>query len=274
VTTPCRVCLQPTRIEWHSAFRFERCRHCGYGLISGNDSDSRDYWGAAVDANPGHYFIESRQAYFEAVLDFLADVTRGRRLVDVGGGVGFFAQLALARGWDAVSLDTSATATDLAAARLGHDRALRSLPEEALGAFDAATMWCVVAHTHEPGRLAELAAQALRPGGRLFLTTPNFTFQIPYAAARKLVGRTLDFVADDHYGHFTARAAQLLLERAGFDEVRFHFMGITEACVAAGDSRLPALVAAKRLWNRLAFLASSLHLPLLTSDLQVSARRA
>jgi SAM-dependent methyltransferase len=198
-------------------------------------------------------------------------MTQGRRLLDLGGGVGFFTQMALEKGWDAATLDVSPSVAQRAAARVGEDRSLTEVPDARQGTFDAVTMWCVIAHTRNPEALIRTARDALAPDGVLWVTTPNFSFQKPYAAARKRLGRELDFGRDDHVGHFTPRALREMLSQAGLVDVQFHFRGITERCVAA-ESGNRALIEGKRWWNRLA--AGMLRFgfnPM--SELQVTARR-
>jgi 2-polyprenyl-3-methyl-5-hydroxy-6-metoxy-1,4-benzoquinol methylase len=217
------------------------------------------------------YWTRARQNYFDSALDLLGSMTGGRRLLDLGGGVGFFTERALARGWDAVSLDVSPSVAERAAARVGADRSLTEIPDARLGSFDAMTMWCVVAHTRDPEALIRTARAALAPGGVLWVTTPNFSFQKPYAAVRKRLGRELDFGRDDHVGHFTPQALREMLLRGGFEDARFRFRGITETCVAA-DSQSRVLVEGKRWWNRLAAGLVRFDVNLM-SELQVTARR-
>ena len=116
-------------------------------------------------------------------------------------------------------------------------------------------------------------ATFVKPGGVVWLTTPNFTFQKLYSYLYRLRRTRLDFAAHDHVGHFTPAAVRRLLELEGFVDVRFHFRGITETCVVASTSPSRTLVAAKRAWNRAAFRLASRGLPNLVSELQVTARR-
>ncbi len=270
---PCAVCGAPTAPESIGGFAFSVCTACGYGSLV--DATSGDYWAGseASPEDPGEYWTDAKRRYFAGALDLLAGRAPGRRLLDVGGGVGFFAELALERGWDAYSLDVSPRATELAAARLGPERALAETGPDSAGTFDVVTLWCVVAHTRAPDEIARVAAGALRPGGLVWLTTPNFRFQRPYARALGRAGRRLDFRAHDHVGHFTDDAVRRLLTPAGFVEPEFHFRGVTETVVGAGNSRAGGLVALKRAYNHAAFAAGrALPIPTWTSELQVTAR--
>lgn len=267
----CPACEGALTSREHAGFAFVECATCGYGRLA-DGASAPDYWSSTEGADAQrHYWVDAKRDYFDSALSLLRRLAPGRRLLDVGGGIGYFAERALASGWDARSLDISPTATAFAAARLGEERAWESLPEGEAGSFDAVTLWCVIAHTTEPASVLGLARRALRRDGILWLTTPNFSFQKPYARLSALAGRRLDFAAHDHVGHFSARALATLLQREGFEDVRFHFRGITETCVVA-SSDSPLLVGGKRLWNRFALAASRAGLPNATSELQATAR--
>jgi 2-polyprenyl-3-methyl-5-hydroxy-6-metoxy-1,4-benzoquinol methylase len=189
-------------VRRHAGTAFIECRSCGYGVLESVTSVV-DYWTPDEDATT--YWTAAKRRYFDSALELLSGLAPGRRLLDFGGGIGYFTERALAAGWDAVSLDVSETATARAAERLGAGRAWSSLPDEEAGSFDAVTLWCVVAHTTDPGSLLAAARSALRPGGVVWATTPNFAFQKPYAGLSALAGRKLDFAAHDHVGHFSPR---------------------------------------------------------------------
>jgi hypothetical protein len=239
------------------------CESCGFALVL--DSGVSEYWNdeAEESAPIKDYWTAAKDSYFRGALDKLATVTPGRRLLDFGGGSGYFSKVALDASWDAYSYDLSERGTRIAARLIG-DRAISSVPQGLT--FDVITLWCVIAHTTDPGSLVEAVRGLAHPGTVVFLTTPNFRFQRPYAYVRGRLGRPIVWSDDDHLGQFTRRSLTALLTRHGFDAPRFHYFGITETCVATGDTT-GALVAAKRVWNRTA----SVMYPGLVSELQATA---
>jgi SAM-dependent methyltransferase len=256
----CFVCGSPRVESQYGPSRFAECPVCGLGRVLGYDGGS-DYWNSLETSDP--YWGEAKRRYFLSALSMLP---RGR-LLDLGGGTGEFTRVALDAGWDAYSFDISPEATAAARQRVG-DRAL-SAP--ATG-FDVVTLWCVVAHLPEPRELLASVCRVLRPGGTLWLTTPNFAFQRRYARLLALVGRPLRFgTGDDHIWHFTACSVRLLLEEHGFEEVRFHYRGVIDWC-SSGHSSSTTLIAGKRAWNRMSYTGYRVGLPLATSELQVTAR--
>jgi 2-polyprenyl-3-methyl-5-hydroxy-6-metoxy-1,4-benzoquinol methylase len=254
----------------HARSSFHECTGCGYAILQAA-RDRPDYWTSSGEAGAEHFWVTAKANYFRSALDLFASLSGGRRIIDIGGGVGFFTELALGHGWDAYSLDISPTATALAAERVGNERAWPTLDEAADHTFDIACLWCVVAHTVEPSELLKLAARALRPGAHVWITTPNFAYQKRYALVRAVLGNPIDFEAEDHLGQFTTQALATLLRREGFRDPTVHFRGIVESCIVANsDNRL--LISAKRIWNSAAFAATRLRLPNLMSELQMTAQ--
>ncbi|HEV2089209.1 MAG TPA: class I SAM-dependent methyltransferase, partial [Cryptosporangiaceae bacterium] len=230
-----------------------------------------DYWTRrheAGDLAADRYWTEARTTVFGGALALLEAGGGKGRILDVGGGVGHFAGMALAAGWDAYSLDVSELAVAAAAQRIGAARSLSTISEDLAGTFDAVTLWCVIAHVPDPRAVLADAVRALRPGGQLFLTTPNFRFQIGYAAALARLRRPIDFSGHDHLLHFTTDSLGRTLEAVGLSSWQLQFVGVTEECVA--EPRLARwVVPAKRAWNRTAGHAARAHLPYLGSELQV-----
>lgn len=266
----CYVCAADTSSRWVGGSAMRVCEDCGLGRME-QAAQALDYWTRHDDGDgqlAERYWTHARTAVFRGALAHLEAAGGKGRLLDIGGGVGHFAHTALAGGWDAYSLDVSTAAVDAAAGRIGRARSLSSIPPGIAGTCDAVTLWCVIAHLADPRPVLADALRALRPGGRLFLTTPNFRFQTAYAAVLQRLGRPIDFAAHDHLFHFTADALRRTLEAVGVVDWRFTFVGVTEDCVAVPQlSRW--VVPAKRAWNRGALGASRFGLPHVGSELQV-----
>jgi SAM-dependent methyltransferase len=256
----CLVCGSTYDETRYGPSHFLECPVCGLARVVGYDGRT-DYWDTKQTGDP--YWTEAKGRYF---LSALAGLPPGR-LLDLGGGVGEFAGVAAGAGWDAYSYDTSPDATAAARDRIG-SRAL----EQASSDFDVVTLWCVIAHVPDPGDLLASVRATLRPGGTLWLTTPNFAFQRRYTRLLAVVGRPIAFgFGDDHIWHFTADSLRRLLKEQGFADVRFHYRGVIEWC-ATGRSASRLLIAGKRAWNSAAYAGYRLGMPLATSELQVTAR--
>lgn len=269
----CSVCGTPTRLDHHGGTEFSECPACGYGLLT-DLSRRSGYWpeDLAAHAVPD-FWIAAKRSYFLSALHLLSGMAPGRRLLDFGGGAGYFSRLALDAGWDAHSFDISREASEVAASRVGADRVSQQIDNLEPGSFHVVTLWCVVAHVVNPHGLIDQVKSLLARDGVFWITTPNYRFQKPYSDLRRKLSRPINFSAEDHVGHFSFEALTELLVRNGFSRPRRHFVGVTETCIATGSNGRLA-VAAKRAYNRVAFALARVGLPDYVSELQVTARRS
>jgi len=141
---------------------------------------------------------------------------RGRSMAEIGGGVGGFGMLATRRGWSYSDFDISEVAAGFAR-RLG----LRATvfpegepPPLPAGSADAVVMWEVVEHAWDVAGLLRACRRALRPGGCLALSTPNWEHGRTLAALGPLASPPL------HLAFFDAQSLRGALEAAGFTHVR------------------------------------------------------
>ena len=99
---------------------------------------------------------------------------RGRCLLDVGCGNGAFLNLARTCGWDVIGLDSDPQAAINAAkqglsVKTGGIEVFDSQSE----VFDVITLNHVIEHVHEPVKVLKACHALLKPGGQLWLGTPN-----------------------------------------------------------------------------------------------------
>lgn len=148
-----------------------------------------------------------------------ADV-KGWRALDAGAGSGDTVAALAALGIEASGMDVSPAAAELATKRnpglpfLTHSVEEPPWPVEP-GSLDLVVTFEVIEHLLRPRRLLEGAAQALRPGGRLALTTPYHGL----AKNLALVVAAFDrhFAAEgDHIRFFSDSALRRLAEEEGF----------------------------------------------------------
>jgi SAM-dependent methyltransferase len=144
----------------------------------------------------------------------LATVGEGPgRLLDVGCGFGHFVRWAIDHGWDAWSAEQDPWAREAAvvAERIVED------PFDLDGDFDTITLWDVLEHTTRPVELAGALLSRLRPGGRLFVCSPNFAaMKLRWPFLRYSPARFNDVVRPlEHATQFTEIGIVRTLERAG-----------------------------------------------------------
>jgi SAM-dependent methyltransferase len=156
------------------------------------------------------------------------DVTGERpRLYDIGACAGEF--LAVARdeyGFEVFGNEVLESSLPIAKEMSGIDLELGDL--SALGhanEFDAATLWCVLAHVTDGERLMSDVFELLRPGGVVYLQTPHRTIADRAAHGVKTItrGRVAQVpdrrLAGHHRILHTRASITALLERVGFTEI-------------------------------------------------------
>jgi SAM-dependent methyltransferase len=193
-----------------------RCRGCGLAFL----------WPppTAEDLEPVYasYYRENNaalhpltQASYKKVLEWLEGQDGPGRLLDVGCGAGQFLEVASEGGWKVEGTEVS-----VAAVPFLEKRGLRvhrgELPEVNLeGQYDAITLFEVLEHVRHPHAYLESARSLLRPGGRLYLTTPNVD-----GVSRRLLGSRWRVMAVEHLSYHSPSSLRRALERAGFAGAR------------------------------------------------------
>jgi SAM-dependent methyltransferase len=202
--------------------RVVRCLRCG--LVYTNPRPSPDTlmrgYSATVDSD---YAEEdaSRSINAHIALRTIRKCVRSGRLLDVGSATGFFLNAARLD-FEVDGIDPSRWAVEYARRRLKLEVRLGSLDTAAFEAsrFDVVTMNDVIEHLPDPRAALEKTRRLLRPGGVLYLVTPD----IGGLAARILRGKWWG-LRPAHLYYFSRRTLQRMLEDAGFQVVLMRSYG-------------------------------------------------
>ena len=223
--TVCPVCGSGPFTDLYA--ELVRCEECNFITAANLDvtesfSDlyKEDYFSGDEYAD---YFGDKKviQKNLRKWLKVVHGYVPGGSLVEVGSAYGFFLQLAQ-EDFDVVGYEVDAEVVE--ASRLivkGDVRTADFLtdnqtPDESV---DAVVMWDVIEHLAEPDRFVERAAQILRPGGYIFMTTGDIDAWLP---RRQRAGWRL-IHPPTHLQYFSANTMKRLLERWDFEVVQiFH----------------------------------------------------
>lgn len=219
-----------------------RCAGCGTvrraNLVDGEAAerlyDDDDYLeapyfdvlkvGASHDQQP--YLVYAR------VLERLAAMHTGGRLLDVGCSYGAFLEMAAEEGWEPLGIELSSKGCEYARRR-GLDVFHGTLEAARFptGSVQAVTLWDVVEHLARPLETLRKAHRVLAPGGTLMLFTINQQSLINrvgdllYRASARRWMKPLILLYDIHHNYFfDPRTIDALLERAGFELVEIDWM--------------------------------------------------
>lgn len=98
----------------------------------------------------------------------------GGLLLDIGCGNGSFLTLARSCGWNVIGLDPDPKAVEYAKSQdLDVKQGGIEYFREMSNRFDVITMNHVIEHLHEPAKVIEECYALLKPGGQLWIETPN-----------------------------------------------------------------------------------------------------
>lgn len=142
----------------------------------------------------------------------------GQRLLDVGCGNGGFLMKARDAGWKVVGVDPDVSAVEVAQGqgldvRMGFVEMLNDEVEY----FDVVTLSQVIEHVHEPRDLLAAVHGVLKPGGILYLDTPNIQ-----SLGAKLFGANWRGIESPrHLVLFSVSGLQSILESCGFSDFEF-----------------------------------------------------
>jgi 2-polyprenyl-3-methyl-5-hydroxy-6-metoxy-1,4-benzoquinol methylase len=141
-----------------------------------------------------------------------AGVPQGARVLDAGCATGDFVAAGSSR-YEMWGLDVSAHATALARAQspgCAH-RIFTGFVEDQqfeAGYFDAIVLWDVIEHLWDPRRVLTRLVEHLRPGGALFVSTPDIGAPI----ARVMRARWAFMTPPEHLGFFKRETLRFLLD--------------------------------------------------------------
>lgn len=171
----------------------------------------------------GPEFAETRYKQFDFFLNkycpFLDSKSTQLRLLDVGCGTGDFLHSAAQHGWQVEGVEISNIAAYQASELLGKDCIhVGTINTAALPAntYDVVTSYHVIEHLLDPISMLQHIYEVLRPGGIIFLETPNIN-----SLGAKIRGKKWSqIIPPEHINYFNPSSVKSALERAGFSNIR------------------------------------------------------
>lgn len=170
---------------------------------------------------------------YPKVLSLIVDAPIGSRVLDAGCGNGALARLLVERGYRVVGIDLSKSGVALArsvcpAARfevLPADETMRKRLGES--DFDVVVAVELIEHLYAPQSLLQGSLEALRPGGKLILSTPyhGYLKNLAISLAGRWDGHFQVREAGGHIKFWSKKTLSQSVYEAGFRDLRFRGAG-------------------------------------------------
>jgi len=207
--------------------RFMACADCGFRWAVPAPAPDRlaafyqDYGGSGRYAAKAESKL-SRAHRRLARLWRLMGRRAGLRFLDVGCNLGFAVEAARRLGFQATGVEIDATAVANATARFPAGEFLVGTAADMVAEgrrFDLVYCSEMIEHVSDPSVLVAQLARLTRPGGLLYLTTPDAT---PRRSAAAFLAWS-EVKPPEHLCWFTRDSLRRLLAAAGFDRISFQF---------------------------------------------------
>ena len=207
--------------------RFMACAACGFRWAVPAPAPDRlaafyqDYGGSrryAAKAGRKLFRAHRRLARLRRLLGRRA----GARFLDVGCNLGFAVEAARRLGFQATGVELDAAAVADATARFPAGEFLVGTAADVVAGgryFDLVYCSEMIEHVSDPAALVAQLARLTRPGGLLYLTTPDAT---PRRSAAAFLAWP-EVKPPEHLCWFTRDSLRRLLAAAGFDRISFQF---------------------------------------------------
>lgn len=206
------------------------CKNCGHVYSSYEQEEHYEgYWDGAEQTYDLKWWDDAHRAVYSDFISTYLKQEKGN-LLDVGCGLGFFVKAVLTEkpGWSAVGYEISKQAVKFANEQNGMKTVYAGLVQDSKlpnESFDIITLWDVIEHIPKPHSLLTYLHGLLKPGGILFLQTPNFPIQLAKANLKvKLKGMQEGvhyLEAKDHVNNYKMHTLAELGKQCGFIEPKY-----------------------------------------------------
>lgn len=206
-----------------------QCLSCEHVFSTYEQKDHYDgYWDDDESYDLEWWDKAHRSIYKNFINNFL--VKEQGMLLDVGCGLGFFVKTVMKEkpNWNVIGYEMSEKAVDFAINQNRLDNIYAGQVEKSSiqpNSVDVITLWDVIEHIPKPQPLLLYLNDVLKPGGFLFLQTPNFPIQFIKAKMKLKVMGMKDNVhyleAKDHINNYKKETLNQLAMNCNFENVEY-----------------------------------------------------
>lgn len=185
-----------------SVYRCLRCKAVYLGCYDERfDADLYEYYEKYRGRPRETLFSPLTAKSYYKVLQLFTLHTQGESILDVGCGMGSFVEAGLRAGWDIRGIELAQPAVEIAE-NLGLPVKQLDFFSNAISpaSYDIVTFFEVLEHLPNPISFLRRAADVVKPGGLVYLTTPNFN-----CLDRRILGIDWPVIHREHLTYFTPK---------------------------------------------------------------------
>lgn len=205
-------------------FNLARCRRCGLVYVNPRQAEEEKipYLGALKGSTPPSERDRNIPVFFR-IIEEISRYVSGGRMLDIGCDTGTLLNMAKQAGWRPFGVELNKAAVEYAVSRYGLEVFSGELSDASFpeSEFDVVTLLFTIEHIYHPKDLLIEINRILKPGGIIYLTTPNYkNIAVKLAQMMGFLNKKLDRI--DPTGHpyiFTCRTMEALLEKTGFKPI-------------------------------------------------------
>lgn len=196
-----------------------RCRNCG--LMYVNPRIRQEFIIRGYSGGEDSNFVsqvKGRELTFKKSLRLINRYGKKGRLLDIGTAAGSFLHAAKEDGWEAYGVEPNRWLCRWGMKHYGISIKPGTIFDNRFkdDFFDAVTLWDVLEHTPEPGKVLDECRRILKKQGLLVINYPNIGSWIA-----RLLGRKWVFLLSVHLFYFDRKTIRKILEKEGFSVVLF-----------------------------------------------------
>ena len=234
------------------------CKSCGHIFSSYVQEEHYDgYWdeNSDQDFDLDWWDVAHREIYSEFIQTFMK-AEKGK-ILDVGCGLGFFIKTLQEKkpAWSSLGYEMSERAVKFGKEKNHLSNIYSGLVQNSgieKNSLDIITLWDVIEHIPKPQPLLEYLFSILKPGGILFVQTPNVPIQLWKARLKVLLKGMKEGVhyleAKDHINDYSTSTLNLLANKTGYSGTSYFIM---KPILSVAGSKNPLGVLFKLLYYRI-----------------------
>jgi SAM-dependent methyltransferase len=229
----CQICGKKSRTKYLECgeYTYYRCKSCG-GIFVFPVKPQEFYLGtetyltnplsytSSINPHGQRWMVEQFERLY---IQKMQSSTLGKKLLEIGAGVGYLTLFALARGWEAKGIETSKPAVQFGKDYLRVDLEHTTIEDYTSDEkFDAIAMVEVLEHFLDPVKAIRAMRRLSGAHTFLFGTTPNTDSEHWQKSDQNI------YVPDDHIFLFNERSIQRFADKAGIRDLTVEYFGSGE----------------------------------------------